>query len=72
MRRTVVWNFCNKCCIVTGDLRWQEKRTGMTKAVTLIELSKMIDHFLLHPTMTEDEIVEGNDPYECGGAFLDF
>ena len=31
----------------------------MTKAVTLIELSKMIDHSLLHPTMTDDDIVEG-------------
>ena len=31
----------------------------MTKEVTLIELSKMIDHSLLHPTMTDDEIVEG-------------
>ena len=44
---------------MTGALRWQKKRTRMTKAVTLIELSKMIDHSLLHPTMTDDEIVEG-------------
>ena len=31
----------------------------MTKGDTLIELSKMIDHYLLHPKITDDEIVEG-------------
>ena len=31
----------------------------MAQAVTLIELAKMIDHSLLHPTMTDEDIVKG-------------
>ena len=31
----------------------------MTNTVTLIELAKMIDHSLLHPTMTDEDIVKG-------------
>lgn len=31
----------------------------MTEAVTLLELAKMIDHSLLHPTLTDDDIIQG-------------
>ncbi len=31
----------------------------MTKPITLIEIAKMIDHSLLHPTMTDNDIIKG-------------
>ena len=31
----------------------------MTKKITLSDLAKMIDHSLLHPTMTDADIVQG-------------
>src|SRR5215210_4512664 len=36
-----------------------EKALRMNSTVTLRELAKMIDHSLLHPTMTDDDIRKG-------------
>jgi deoxyribose-phosphate aldolase len=41
------------------ELRAVDKALGMNSTVTLRELAKMIDHSLLHPTMTDEDIRKG-------------